>query len=914
MKASRKVRTLIIALAVCGVAVAAAVVAARIALRPDKIKSLVLPPLEQALGRSVDFSSVGISLYPVLGVLVERVTVQNTGREGFTSGAFLEVGTLRAGVRVLPLFRRQVDITRIVIADAFVLVESDTSGAWNYDDLAFLEPVEHDDVDSTPRAGPFLPLPVTLERLTVRNLRLVYHDRKSRQRLALGSVSQELELAIDTHLRDIRSSGWLRINDIDIAAGEIPEPIEGLRVSLAHRVVVDLITGRAQIDSLAFSLQEFALQLRGSIDSLFHQPVYDLVMEVPRTPLATILDQVPPALFPYGEHLRVGGVFTLTGTISGKGDSTGIPAVAGEVMLEQGSVQYAGFPRAIEDIEAAVAYTLNSAVIRTLRMRAGGDVVELRGAVTDFSGPALDVQLKAQVNLGTVGDLFPLPDDTRMAGKVTADLGVRGVVDAADPGRLDATGTVTLSGVAITTPAVTKPVQMDGTVRLTSADIVVSLASRIGSSSLDCRGTLRNYLPLLLPDGKGSSVRSDLTFTIDAPVLNTDEFLPQPVPVPPGSPSSPRSSDPGAILVLAAPLPGVDVNGEVRSGRIVWQGIELSSVKGSFRSRNDEITIDASAGAFGGRMRQLLVVDARRHDNLAVRSTITASGVDIGAFVSDMAGLLPQDQALFVRLQDMREHLSGQTSMTARATTSGGSVNQLVANVAARVESRIENGEVGGAGVEELLAAARRFKVVELDRNRLPFRTFTMNLDVRDEQVFFTDVSAQSAVAGDLALGGSVGFDSRLDGRLSWRHARTHSAAMLQAQNQVRGALQGHLGGTAGALLGTLELIPSDREGRVTSLWSWNCLVADIKAPAFGGFAAGDGTGSRAQPAREQITERAREAVRTEAARQIEKGVDAAREKGEEVLKPLKDALPKEVNDDVKDAARDAAKRLKKLF
>lgn len=900
-------RVLVILFIAVAIVIGGAFVAVRIFLPASKVKALVLPQVEKVLGRTADFKSFGLSIYPILGVKLEGLTIANTSRNGFSEKPMVAIGTFRIGVKVLPLLKKKVEISRVIIASSKIFVECDSSGFWNYEDLAFMAAA---DTPQKPRSGGlrgmFLPVPITLERLTVSNLCVEYNDRKGGMRIVLGEINQNLVLDIDQRLENIHSRGSLVVSQIVLAGTAVAQPLDGLTMTFKHAIGLNLVAGRLVIDTAQVSLQTVAFTVSGTVDSLTTNPVYDLNIALPQTSLGMLLKEIPVSVVPELARLDASGELAIDATVRGTADSvTGIPTVAGVLVLDNGLISYTDLPEAINGLGGTVLFTTNSADIQHLCFNLGSDPVELNLKLDNFARPAVDGTLKAAVDLRNLKNILDIPQGMSCSGRLHADLRARGLVDPADPTILDFSGTVALGAVTVEIPAVAKPVVMDGTVSFSSSSISANLKSRIGSSSLAFNATLKQYLQFVLPDLSKQYPRANLTFSIDAPVLNTDEII-----APAGTNAVSGQTKPhsggDAALLLAAPLPGVDVMGTVSSREVIYKGIKLSKVNGKFQNRSDRISMDVTAGISDGTMRHQLDIDARNYADLKVKSVLTVGGVDAGQFVSDMTVFLPQDQELFVRMKDLKDNLTGTASIKTNATTHGGTTQQLTANLVGNVDSRLENGEIGGRGVEGLAAAARALKIVNLTSNRIPFRTFKILLDIHDEKVFFTDVRAESPAIGGLGMRGYVGFDSYVRADIRWRHTLAHSRMLVRVENGLKDILGSRIRGTAGALLGSIEMVPTDKDGRATSLWVYDCPMAHMKQPVLKGFAAGDGTRRKTPSAKQQVVNTTKAAVRAEAA----KAVETAKEKAVEAAKPAQEAVKKKVNDEIKKAAR----KLKRLF
>ncbi|MFW5960765.1 MAG: AsmA family protein, partial [Chitinivibrionales bacterium] len=207
----------------------------------ERIKSIVVPQVEKILERDVSIEGAGISLYPVLGVKLRGVEVSNTEREGFSDDSFVKFQRFLAGVKVLPLLKKEVKINDIRLINPEFLIEIDTSGSYNFDDLGFMkEKGVPEQEDKAGKEGlPLLPVPVSLEHLSIKDASLIYRDMSSGNEISIDTLNQRVDFSIDKELRDITSTGELSVRGIFLNTPLLKKPLDGLEVSFNHNIGMD---------------------------------------------------------------------------------------------------------------------------------------------------------------------------------------------------------------------------------------------------------------------------------------------------------------------------------------------------------------------------------------------------------------------------------------------------------------------------------------------------------------------------------------------------------------------------------------------------------------------------------------------------------------------------------------------------
>ncbi len=138
-----KKRTRLIAIA-AGLLVVAAT--ATVALLPglhalDQVKAGIAQTLSQATGRPVTISKLSVTLFPWLGVRVDGATLGNA--PGFGARPLARVARADIQVRVLPLFRRQIVLRRIILTGLRLNLDENRAGVTNWATLVHSHPAPH---------------------------------------------------------------------------------------------------------------------------------------------------------------------------------------------------------------------------------------------------------------------------------------------------------------------------------------------------------------------------------------------------------------------------------------------------------------------------------------------------------------------------------------------------------------------------------------------------------------------------------------------------------------------------------------------------------------------------------------------------------------------------------------------------
>ncbi|MBN1309136.1 MAG: AsmA family protein [Chitinispirillaceae bacterium] len=910
--------TVLVALAVL---VVVAVGALYIAFPPSRLKAMAIPQIEKQLGRRVEVGKIGFTFFPLFGVKLCDLSVANTERPGFSPEPFVALKEFVLAVEVPPLLRKQLSISAVVIKKPDIIVETDEAGSFNFDDLAFMKK------DSTqkekPSGGmPALPIPLSLKRFSIESGTVVYHDRKGKLHLTLGTINENLVISMDKALKNVTTTGNLIIDSIRFQSKEVTKPLSGLTVTLSHDLLVNVADELLTVNDLRASLQKVAVGVKGSVSAFGGaSPVLDLAVTTSTIDLADLVAEIPASLVPEIAKVKASGTAEATMTIKGELPQKGALPIDGRALIKNVRIHYADLPKTINDFNADIGFTANSLHIAALRLKLGDNPLSLTGTVNDFAKPLIDIALNAALNLGELKEIVPLPKGMALSGDLKADVKAKGVADPADPAKLNLAGAVGLTKVSVVTPAVTKPVVFDGAITLTSRSIAPAVLVKIGTSSITFKADLADYLPLFLPDSTKNYPRSRLQCTLVSPSLNTDEFLPQNRPATEKSGKTgtskpaPAAAPVAAPLILPAALPKVDVTATVANDRLIYRGIDVRAVSLKLSSINDIVKVNASLGIFNGKMTHALNADMRDHRDLKAKLLLTGDRIEINRMAQQLKTFIPPTVPLSKEISNLDKSLYGTGGMRCDLATSGGTVDDLVKNVAGTVELSLRNGKIVKAPlVKNLAKAVEKFYTLD----DIEFNDLAINARIKDERVYFDKpIVMQSRIAGDWQVTGNVGFDADLGLSVANRLNKNMSAKILSLQNKGQKAVKGLLQGTqlAGAA-GLVDQvgIPSDAKGRVTMLLGVEGGIGNPKV-TFKGFGAGSGGRTAAkQPSvkkqLQQAVDRKKQELEAKLAAEKQKAAEEVKRRADEEKQRLEEAA-KQKSGKVKDAA---VKKLKKLF
>ncbi len=110
-------------------------VALKVMFTSERLKSMVIPMVEDTTGRPVTINTISLSIFPSIAVEMQGVSVANRKGEGFSAEPLLALDILRLNVKLLPLLKSRVEVTSVELDRPHLLLEVNALNETNYRNL-----------------------------------------------------------------------------------------------------------------------------------------------------------------------------------------------------------------------------------------------------------------------------------------------------------------------------------------------------------------------------------------------------------------------------------------------------------------------------------------------------------------------------------------------------------------------------------------------------------------------------------------------------------------------------------------------------------------------------------------------------------------------------------------------------------
>ncbi len=570
-----------------GVAATVVLVVLVLALLPtfidvNRYKGQVIARVEAALGREIMLDRLSLSLLPSPTLGLEGLVVGERGAPADgpipPGERFVALDRLGLKLRFLPLLRRRIEVSRLVLERPQIVIERDAKGTLSIADLAG----GHGAAPAGPRAGrpPGGPSPLAallVERIEVRRGSLTFRDRAVVPGREVTTTVKDLTATLD----DVSLDRPVRADIKATFLSRTPQNVALAGTLGPLTPQVDLLAAPADLSLKAADLD---------LDQVAAYVGARAGASKPARPGSA------------AEALSLAGTGGLTATVKG---TLGAPALDATLDLTPAAVTYAstltkkaGVPLVLtaKTTPGQAGQGAPGVELDPLTLRLHTLTLTARGRVVNPTSPVVDLTVKSnEARLSGWEELVPALAGTALGGRAVLEATVRG--RPLEPNALDVAGTVRLAGLEVRHPSLPEPLtDGEATLRFTGKRASLEpFRAALGRSPLS--------LTAELPDLSRRYVR----FALESPKLDLDPLIaasaaagggaPQPTPAA-GKPSKPPAGD---ARDLGASVAGLSADGTVKVAQGTLKGVQFTDLRGDLTLRDRVFTLERlTFGLYGG--------------------------------------------------------------------------------------------------------------------------------------------------------------------------------------------------------------------------------------------------------------------------------------------------------------------------
>ncbi|MBU1651569.1 AsmA family protein, partial [bacterium] len=529
---NKSAKIILIILAILILLPVVAVIGAKIYFTSDRLKAMIMPKIEEQIGREVAVDHIALKIFPNLRVDLTGLEISNPPNQEFTVNTFLRLEELTVDVQLRPLLKKQLKIDEISLIRPEIYLEVKADGTNNYTfDLQDAEPEGTETVDDTTAAQA---MSMFIPALNMSGATLEYLNYQSDQHLLIEELNNQVAIAITNGGDNIVFESQMSTEGLSYGSTK-SFLISKLPLSVYQEVTFKGAEDKLYLDSVQVAIREIALDLSGTVSSVRTNPLLDLSLNSSKADIEQLLSLVPEEFMKASQGITTKGSFQFAMTIKGEAGEKKQPEIKGSFDVSEGTIQYPGLPKAISDVNVKGRFGQSfngeryegSLLVDPFSAVLGQNKVYGKISVRDFNDPHLGVSLKGNINLNEIKDYYPLPEGLTVSGMMIADASVNG--KTADPKSIRASGKIDIQKVTVTSATMAKPIEnLDGIVTFSNQVIKASnFTMKIGKSDLKMTFNLENYLGLAMPEF-ASQGKPYATMTLTSNNLYMDDLVSEP--------------------------------------------------------------------------------------------------------------------------------------------------------------------------------------------------------------------------------------------------------------------------------------------------------------------------------------------------------------------------------------------------
>jgi hypothetical protein len=453
-------------------------------LNDARLRALVLPQIEQSLGRNVQLEHIRFTLFrtfPNAGLVLEGFSIPDPDHQ------LISFDELVVSVQLWPLLDRQIIVNSLEVTGALAAYHVFEDGSTSLDFL--FDASEPDAVDTKATAT------IDLQHIKVNNALLRYSDSQSGVFFELKGVDATMSLALAETIRsdmEIRIAGLNYSSDATTWLADLP-------LSLDQSIELDLTNEQFTMNRGALRIRGLELELGGSISNWSADTMnLDLTFNSSSDNFATLLALIPETYQSNLEGIETRGALTLNGSVTGELGKTTTPDFSFVLGVLDGYLKHPDAGKPIENVQ--IDLTANNDIVTITRFTANADVnlIDIKGTVThplDNQASEFDLMANLRIDLSTVQAFYPIdPDTMTLQGQFVFDGAAIGKLS--DPENATVSGILQLTNGALFHSSLPHPIeQILVDTRLSATELTITrIFLKSGSNTLESSGRVRNYL------------------------------------------------------------------------------------------------------------------------------------------------------------------------------------------------------------------------------------------------------------------------------------------------------------------------------------------------------------------------------------------------------------------------------------
>ncbi|PKR80420.1 hypothetical protein CW751_10140 [Brumimicrobium salinarum] len=567
----------------------------------DQLKEIALAEANKMLKADVavgDFDLTIISSFPKMKLTFEDVSV--TGRDDFEGIQLVDISSFEAKLDFWSVINMEdISVRSVSLIEPYVHVKVLENGLANYDIMKSSEEMAEEGTDTTST-----PFKFSLEYYEIKEGNIIYDDRLSPMYAELVNLNHSGSGDMTADVIDFET---------DTKMDELTFKMDGLSYLSKVKTALDMdILMEFTEKSSKFTLKENELSLNaltlafdGFYEMLEGYDDMDIQLAASNTSFKDLLSLVPAFYHTGYESMVAKGSLSLNGFVKGQMDAEKLPAWDFGAKVNGASIAYPDMPANINNVNIIAGSkfpggaNLDAMTIDVDQLKASfvGNTIDanfyLKNPMTD---PYMKSKVHMDVDLATIGQVYPLAEGETYNGKLTSDLSIDGRMSTLEKEEYDqfnAEGSLRLQDMHYASEDLPAAVDIKNLLFEFSPQQLklAELKANMGKSDFSMDGEVKNYMAYIFDEGDLQGV-----FNYHSNLLDVDEIMPPTESsTESGSTSEEVETTENTTVEETEPLlipEKIDFVLNTSIDKIIYDGMDINDLSGNVIIKNQEAILE----------------------------------------------------------------------------------------------------------------------------------------------------------------------------------------------------------------------------------------------------------------------------------------------------------------------------------
>jgi hypothetical protein len=184
-------------------------------LQSDKLKTLIIPRVEQSTGRKINIDAINVSIFS--GISVQGVHLkEKDGTKDFVAAKEI---VLRYDL--MPLLSKKLVISSMQVVDPALNVRRDENGMFNYADIIEHMKAGKKSEASKPESNGGIPFSISADKIGISNAKVEFADARKELPNVTANSDAELKVSTGSEPGALKFAGKVNLKSLDVTMGGI---------------------------------------------------------------------------------------------------------------------------------------------------------------------------------------------------------------------------------------------------------------------------------------------------------------------------------------------------------------------------------------------------------------------------------------------------------------------------------------------------------------------------------------------------------------------------------------------------------------------------------------------------------------------------------------------------------------------